>query len=91
MPEKFNFENNKIDPEVAKNKLSKLKADQENIKNDLLKYFDIQIEEIDNKKEFLDKQDEKDSEELISRYKILDEKIKKWEKILKDTDFGNKN
>jgi hypothetical protein len=81
MTEKFNFENEKIDPEVVKNKLHKLKTDQEEIKNDLLKYFEIKIEEIDQKKEFIDKQDEKDAEDLISRYKILQEKIEKWEKI----------
>lgn len=80
MTEKFNLENEKVSPEE---KLTKLKTDQETIKTDLLKYFDIKIEEIDQKKEFFDKQDEKDSEDLISRYKILDEKIKKWEKIKK--------
>jgi len=82
MTEKFNLENEKINPEE---KLTKLKTDQETIKTDLLKYLDIKIEEIDQKKEFFDKQDERDSEELISRYKILDTKIKKWEEIVKNS------
>ncbi|MFH1608965.1 MAG: hypothetical protein ABH951_03050 [Patescibacteria group bacterium] len=84
MEEKFNLENKKISPEIAENKLEKLKTDQKNIKTDLVKYFDIKIEELDSKREFLEKRDEQDSEELISRYKILDEKIRKWEKILEN-------
>jgi len=82
MTEKFNLKNEKVSPEE---KLTKLKMDQENIKTDLLKYFDIKIEEINEKKEFFDKQDEMDSEDLISRYKILNEKIEKWKKIVEDS------
>jgi|GEM_PF-3518995 len=82
MTEKFNLKNEKVSPEE---KLTKLKMDQENIKTDLLKYFDIKIEEINEKKEFFDKKDEMDSEDLISRYKILNEKIEKWKKIVEDS------